>query len=150
MIIYKNEPIHTYIIRGDPIPWKRAALSGKTFYDAQRPIKNQWAISLEYQSEGQPFYKKTPLHLIANFYHAVPPSWKPQHKKEKIGAPYIFKGDLDNLVKFVLDNCNAILFDDDCTIYKISAAKLYSLEAKTEFALIPMDINGKVADYHSN
>lgn len=140
MIIYNGQELHTYTIPGQPIAWARPRLSGKTFFDAQKPIKNNWAISLEYQSEDQPFYTKTPLHLIVNFYFSVPASYKPQRRLELIGQPYLYKGDLDNLVKFLCDNCNAILFDDDCTIYQLTATKTYDLNPRTEFALIPEPI----------
>jgi hypothetical protein len=36
------------------------------------------------------------------------------------GQPYLYKGDIDNLAKFVLDSCNALLFDDDCTVYSLT------------------------------
>lgn len=136
-IFYKGKLVHTYTIPGQPIAWARPRLSGKTFYDSQRPIKNNWAISLEYQKENQPFYEKTPLQLIVNFYFSIPVSYKPSRREELIGQPYLYKGDLDNLVKFVLDNCNAILFDDDCTIFQLTATKTYDINPRTEFALVP-------------
>ncbi len=141
MIIYNGQEIHTYVIPGQPIAWARPRLSGKTFFDGQRPLKNNWAISLQYQSEEQPFFKKTPLHLIAHFYFSVPASYKPKRREELVGQPYLYKGDLDNLVKFVCDNCNAVLFDDDCTIFQLTATKTYDLNPRTEFALVPMPVS---------
>lgn len=143
MIIHNDNPCHTYRIPGNPIAWARPRLSGKTFFDAQRPIKNQWAIALEYQKENQPFYQKTPLYLIVHFYFSVPTSYKPNKKAALYGQPYLYKGDIDNLVKFVLDNCNAILFDDDCTVFKLTASKTYSEDPRTEFSLIPIISNKK-------
>jgi Holliday junction resolvase RusA-like endonuclease len=137
MIIYNGREVHTYTIPGQPIPWARPRISGRTFFDSQRPIKNIWAISLQYQREGQPFYEKTPLELVCHFYFSIPASYNPKRRKELDGEPYLYKGDLDNCVKFIGDNCNAILFDDDCTIFKINATKTYSLNPRTEFALIP-------------
>ncbi len=137
MIVHNGIELHTYIIPGQPIPWARPRLSGKKFFDGQKAIKNNWNIALEYQSEKQPFYQKTPLHLIVNFYFSIPTSYKPHHRDALIGKPYLYKGDLDNLVKFLLDNCNALLFDDDCTIYQLTASKTYALEPRTEFAIFP-------------
>jgi Holliday junction resolvase RusA-like endonuclease len=136
MIIHNGQELHTYTIPGTPIPWARPRISGKTFYDSQKPLKNNWAISLQYQHEGQPFYLKTPLHMIINFYFSPPNSLRPSKQNELLTKPYLYKGDLDNLCKFVLDNCNAILFDDDCTVWKIEASKSYDKHARTEFAFI--------------
>lgn len=143
MITYNNAPVHTYIIKGKPIAWARPKLSGKTFYDAQKPIKNNWAISLDSQRDNQPFYQSTPLHLIVNFYFEPPQSYKPAKREALVGKPFIFKGDIDNLCKWVLDNCNAILFDDDCTVFRLTACKTYALEPSTEFALIPLNVEDK-------
>lgn len=138
MIIFEGKELHTYMIPGTPIAWARPRLSGKTFYDAQKPIKNNWAISLQYQQEGQTFYLKTPLHMIINFYFEPPASLRPSKRRAMVGLPYLYKADIYNLCQFVLDNCNAILFDDDCTVFKITASKQYDLKPRTEFAIIPM------------
>jgi len=138
MIYHLGSPVHTYIVPGDPIPWERARVNKGRFFDAQRPKKNNWAISLQYQSEKQPFYEKQPLHLIAHFYFPVPNSLRPNRRQELIGQPYIYKKDLDNCVKFLMDTCAGILYHDDCLIYSVYSTKVYDLEPRTEFALIPL------------
>lgn len=139
MIYHLGLPVHTYIVPGDPIPWERARLNGKTFFDAQRYIKNNWAISLQYQRETQPFYEKIPLQLIAHFYFSAPQSLRPQKREELIGQPYIHKKDVDNLIKFLCDTCTGILYQDDCLIYSVYSTKTYDLEPRTEFALVPLN-----------
>ena len=129
--------MHTYIIRGSPTPWARARQNGRQFYDSQRPIKNTWAISLENQAEGQPFYQKTPLHLEAVFYFEPPISYKPLTRINMMGKPCILKKDLDNLIKFLLDTVTSILIDDDAHVYSINAQKIYDAEARTEFSFTP-------------
>ncbi len=137
MIVHNGIALHTYTISGQPIAWARPRLSGRTFFDSQRPIKNVWAISLQYQREGQPLYEKTPLELIAHFYFQIPLSYNPKRREELHGQPYPFRGDLDNLLKFIGDTCNAILYDDDACIFRITASKHYDLQPRTEFAFIP-------------
>lgn len=138
MIIHCGVPVHTYTVPGDPIPWERARLNGKTFFDIQRPLKNNWAIALQYQAENQPFYEKEPLLLIAHFYFAVPASLRPQRREELVGQPYTHKKDLDNLIKFLSDTCTGILYRDDCLIWSIFSTKSYALTPRTEFALVTL------------
>ena len=137
MIEYQGKEIHTYVIPGQPIAWARPRLNGRTFFDCQKPIKANWAVSLEYQRELQPFYSKVPLEFIVNFYFSIPLSYKPERRAKYRLQPFTFKPDIDNAVKFVLDCCSAILFDDDCSIFKIVATKQYDMDPRTEFAFIP-------------
>lgn len=138
MISHNNAPVHTYLIPGTPTAWARPRTSGRMFFDSQKQLKSIWAISLESQKNQQPFYIKTPLLLIAHFYFEPPVSLSPAKREALIGTPYLFKPDLDNLTKLIGDACNAILFDDDCTIVDIQTRKAYDHEARTEFALIPL------------
>ncbi len=138
MIQYQSKPVHTYVIPGAPIAWRRPGTVAKRFYDTQKSLKSNWAISLEYQKENQPFYEKTPLLLIAHFYFGIPESYSPARKAATVGQPYLYKADLDNLSKLILDACSSILFDDDCTIVELHARKSYDFDPRTEFALIPL------------
>ena len=55
----------------------------------------------------------------------------PKHKKEKmIDSPHIFKPDIDNCIKFILDCSNGIIWHDDCIVSVIFAKKIYG-EART-------------------
>ena len=133
--------MHTYTIKGTPVPWARPRQNGRVFFDSQRSIKNLWAVSLENQAEGQPFYNRTPLHLDVKFIFQPPTGFKPLTRVSLMGKPYILKKDLDNMVKFVMDSCSGILFDDDSCIYKVSAEKVYGEEACTTFGFIPLECN---------
>ncbi len=137
MIIHNGQELHTYVIEGLPIPWQRPRLSRRTFFDSQKLQKSNYALTIQSQHEGQPFYTKTPFELIVNFYFPIPCSLKPRSREELLGQPYPHKSDLDNLTKFVLDSCNSILFDDDSRCYRIIASKTYDNTPRTEFAIIP-------------
>ena len=56
-------------------------------------------------------------------------------KKWKAGIIHTKKPDLDNLIKFVKDCANGILWHDDSQVVTIEAAKLYSEEPETRILL---------------
>lgn len=141
MIEYHGKELYTYIVPGQPVAWARPRLHGRTFFDCQKPIKATWEVSLQYQGEGQPFYTRIPLEIIIDFYFSIPVSYKQERRHKYIAQPFTFRPDVDNAIKFVLDACNSILFDDDCSIFKVSASKRYDLEPRTEFAIIPHKSN---------
>lgn len=137
-IATKESVMHIYVIPGHPIPYCKPKNSGKKLFDSQRLIKNKWSNLIDDQRQGQPFYMQTPLHLIARFFFEPPENWKPEKRQSLCGTPYLYKGNADDLLKFIFHNCNAILFDDQCTVYKVSIEKVYDLEPRTEFQIIPL------------
>lgn len=62
------------------------------------------------------------------FFMAIPKSTSKKKRKEMRENIILHtkKPDLDNLVKFVFDSCNNILFDDDRQIVELTASKRYS------------------------
>ncbi len=52
-------------------------------------------------------------------------------KTGKPRAHHVTKPDLDNLVKFIADAGNGLLWEDDRQIVQIRAVKIYHKEAKT-------------------
>ena len=64
--------------------------------------------------------------LYVIFYMPMPKSWSKKRKIELDMKPHLFKRDLDNLLKMILDRAEGILFDNDKRIYSIHAEKVYS------------------------
>jgi hypothetical protein len=140
--------MHIYVIPGQPTPYCKPKNSGKQLYDTQRMIKNKWSNLLEDQRQGQPFYQQTPLHLIARFFFEPPENLRPAKREALIGQPYLFKGNTDDLLKFIFHNCNSVLFDHYCTIYKVTMEKIYDLNERTEFQLIPIETSRHTTNFH--
>ena len=61
----------------------------------------------------------------------IPKSWPKKRKEKALGAPHSSRPDLDNLVKFVGDALNDVLWKDDMVICEIAARKIYSPSPKT-------------------
>ncbi len=122
----------TYIIPGNPVPWKRAGHCAGGFYDAQKQNKLVTGTYIHNQHEGVLY--SGPLLLDITFYFPMPMSLK--HKWETMRhTPNFYRPDLSNLIKYVEDVCTGLLYKDDCLITEIKAKKLYSDVGRTEFTL---------------
>lgn len=75
------------------------------------------------------------MHVI--FFMPIPTSRSKKKQLELLNKPHLFKPDLSNLIKFVEDCCNNIVFKDDCIITSINAQKVYSDTPRTEFYFSP-------------
>lgn len=120
----------TYVILGQPVPLSRPRLSHRAVYDPQKNLKLLTGITIESQKGDDPILLGA-LRFDVTFYMKSPIS----NRKKTDGQYHSKKSDLDNLVKYVLDACNTILYKDDGQIAEIHAKKLYSSEPRTEFVL---------------
>jgi len=125
-----------YIIMGDPIPLARPRYTNRHIWDSQKQTKLIWALELQKQNIEKVLLAG-PLQLDVCFYFAVPKVMSIK-RRATIGSSFMFfRPDLDNLIKFVKDVGNKILYNDDCQICNISAKKLYDdgNGPRTEFTL---------------
>lgn len=132
---YVNEPIK-YIIKGEPIPWKRPGRNQLHVFDTQKKQKLDFQLQLQSQHESKKFYEG-PLALVVYFYMGIP---KTSLKQQQLllNTYYPYTGDLDNLIKFVQDASQGTLFENDKTICIISASKRYGSYARTEFYILEL------------
>lgn len=121
-----------YILVGNPIALARPRLSGKNVYDSQKHLKNDVALQLLNQHAGRPFYEG-PVEFHVSFYLPISKSTGTILKRSKLeNRLHTSRPDLSNLLKFVEDVGNGIIYKDDAIITKITAEKRYSLEPRTE------------------
>lgn len=117
-----------YVIVGDPIPLARARHIHNRVYDSQKALKLINGITLRAQHNDRPLLSG-PLHLNVQFYMPIAAT------SRKKAFYHVFKPDLDNLIKWICDISNSILFNDDCIVAKITATKMYDKNPRTEFTL---------------
>lgn len=98
-------------------------------------------ISLVSQHDSEEKFKG-PLHLEVTFFMPIPHTSSRKKVTNLLGAYHHKKPDLDNLIKYICDISNGILFDDDATISSVFAKKLYADTSRTEFTLMEYN-NGK-------
>lgn len=123
----------SYIIDGKPMPLSRPRFSNGVVYDSQKATKNRVSFELKAQHDGPVF--TGPLRLDVIFYMPVPDSMRRKKEDKVTYTPHFKKPDIDNLIKFLLDCSNGILFEDDSQIAIINASKIYSNLGRTEFTI---------------
>lgn len=113
-----------YTIPGQPVPLARPRFSNNHVWDCQQSEKRAGTTYLRFLHKGEPL--KGPLHVDLKFFMC--------HKK-KHKSWHCVRPDLDNLVKFVLDVANGVLYEDDKQVAKITAEKTYDIESRTEITI---------------
>lgn len=117
-----------YVLEIAPIPWTRAGLNGKHFYDRQEHEKLSIGLLLNSQHGGEPEFQG-PL-AIDMVFHMKIPTLK---AKRKAHGYHMVRPDIDNLIKLILDSindCNSI-WHDDAMVSMITAKKIYDGKPKT-------------------
>lgn len=124
------------VIYGEPIPQGRPRFTktGHT-YDPQRSknykqLVRFWVTQhLKKIAGWKPF--ENALCVDLTFYMGIPSSWSKEKRIKAINGqirPITRNGDIDNMVKAILDANNGLLWVDDCIITDISARKRYTGE----------------------
>jgi len=126
------EKSKVYVIPGTPIPLARPRFSNGHVYDCQSGEKMAIATCLRFQKKKGELFPEGPLHIDIKFF--MP------HKKKRIGSWHDARPDLDNLIKFVLDVCIGVLYEDDKQIVKITAEKVYARDGETMFILTQLPL----------
>lgn len=139
-----------FVILGDPIAQKRArACMGWDqkihVYDSQKKEKLSFAEELDHQMylayhsedlyivhEATSFTHAQCFHVEATFYMPIPKSTPKKRAGEMIGKCHSSKPDGDNLIKFVLDGMNKIVWKDDAKVCHLKIQKIYSDNPRTE------------------
>lgn len=131
-----------YIINGDPIPLQRSRSkinrNRKVFgnrkkilvYSDQQKEKIAYQWTLKAQKHTL-LDRGCDIIVYMTFYMPIPKSTPKSKLIEFWDKPHKNKPDLDNLIKWVLDCGNGILWVDDCIISEICAKKKYAECTKT-------------------
>ena len=123
--------IFKFIIRGNPVAWKRPGQSRWGRYDTQKAIKDALgAIFRAGMNQHPPLLGK--IKIIAVFFMPIPKSLP---VKDREGW-HSKKPDLDNLIKLCLDSMNGIVFKDDSQVCAIIAMKGYGDIPRTELTIM--------------
>jgi Holliday junction resolvase RusA-like endonuclease len=128
-----NTTFGPYVLDGNPTPLQRARHGNKKVFDPQKTQKLVHGISLRNQhGEQEPL--QGALHLIAYFYFRIP-----QSNKHKAHDFHYKKPDSSNLLKYIEDISNNIIFKDDAQIAITQTYKLYDTEPRTEFYIATLE-----------
>ena len=133
----------SFTIYEKPIPLQRHRHNSHCTYDPQKDQKEVTSFLIkECLAANTPHLDGShldgshldgPLHLIVQFYFKLP---KTKSLRNKKGLYHTSTPDLDNLIKYILDVMNTLIYKDDAQIFKISAQKLYTtLKPRTEITI---------------
>lgn len=88
-------------------------------------------------SEAPLAIKGVPVKLYLRFFMPIPESISKKKRELYVGCAvkHVKKPDLDNLVKFVKDCANGVLWDDDSQVVYLSASKVYHPNPATEIIM---------------
>ena len=109
-------------------------------YDPSAKDKKDFIHQLKTYNCGSPHKLKEPftgqISLMITFTFPWPKKWHRTGKHSdllKDNAPIVhtIKPDVDNLLKFVLDSGNKILWKDDCLVHQVQMKKIYGLSPET-------------------
>lgn len=136
-------PVMRYCVNGNPTPLQRPRYTmGRRPYDAQKALKHEFKYHIELQHGNTPFYTG-PVMLLGYFFFQLP-KMRLVRKEKLINTPHTQRPDADNLMKYISDCCEGILYRDDSIVFHASAIKVWSDVPRTEFIVIPIDPNAKV------
>jgi Holliday junction resolvase RusA-like endonuclease len=125
---------------GDPVPQARPRIvrGGRHSYDPKAKIKEgyKWQIKSQYREE----VLLPPLCADLIFFMPIPKSTSKLKRRQMLNGtiPHMKKPDLDNMIKFVFDCMNGLVFQDDSQISELRAKKIYSESPGTLIRLIPL------------
>ena len=128
--------IYKFEIFGNPVPLKRARISGGrgkyAMFDSQVDAKTafKWKCLVQ-QKPGKKEILDGNIKAYLEFHYQTPKSWSKKKREKMNGKFKNTKPDLDNLIKFVFDALEGTFFTNDSRIVDIHAFKVFSEEAKT-------------------
>ncbi len=117
-------------IDGNPVPYARPRVTRHGTYNPRHKEKKNIASLLS----SHKFKRLTePLKATLIFSLPIPKSTSKKNRAAMLAHTIVptKKPDIDNLIKFILDCANGVLFEDDKQIIQLVASKQYSESPST-------------------
>ena len=126
-----------FTVPGRPVPKGRPRVTRYGTYTPKATVEYERSIRESWSAQsGQSFPAGTPLFVTVSAHFEIPRSLSKKARLALRFAPHTrHHGDLDNVVKSVLDALNGHAFPDDCAVCMIHASKDYRDEPGTEVTI---------------
>lgn len=132
-----------FTVPGVPVPKARPrVMKFGTFTPAKTKNYEEFIRECWMQQSGKVLPSDTPLIVRVKAYMPIPTSISKKRHDLLVNSPHLKRGDLDNLIKSVLDGCQQFAFGDDSCVYRLEAEKLYSDEPRMEVEFEAVMPNG--------
>lgn len=119
-----------FSVEGDPVGKQRPRFSRNRTYTPKKTVEYEKLIADKAQEAmGASEPLKTPVAVYLHVNMPVPRSYSKRRLQACLAGlerPIKKVGDLDNVVKSVLDAMNAVVYVDDCQVVSIHATKIYA------------------------
>ncbi len=127
-----------FTIPGVPVAKARPRSDRNGFYTPAKTAALELSIAwlAREAMRGQPPFVE-PVAIRISAYFKPPESLPKRRRVELRGAPHARRPDLDNVVKAVLDGCNAVAFVDDAQVCRLTATKRFAEEPRVIVEIAP-------------
>jgi len=132
-----GKEVLVYILEGNPTPLARPRFGQNRVFDSQKQRKINHGLALRYIHGNKPLYEG-PLRLDVTFYLPAGKSFSAEQRNKLYGTPRPQRPDIDNLIKYILDAANGVLYKDDALIASVYADKVYDKNPRTEFTILEL------------
>ena len=133
-----------FTVKGSPKAQKRHRHTRKGFtYDPSVNDKRDFLALMHSEAPKSPYMGA--ITLKVRFCMPYPKKWFRTGKyagQLKPNAPVIYtnKPDIDNMLKFIMDSGNGVIWHDDSQIWKVVVEKVYSLTPCTEIEVKELNV----------
>lgn len=124
----------SFTVPGVPVPKGRPRVTRYATFTPQSTVDYENRIRDAWQAAGAAaFPAACPLTVEVRAYFPMPKGTSRRRRLLLEDSPHIkHRGDIDNVVKAVLDALNGRAFPDDCAVCRIVASKAMSETPRTE------------------
>lgn len=137
------ERVVSFAVDGRPVPKGRPRVTRHGTYTPKSTQVFESAIRTAWLKKGEkPFEDGEALDVMVNAYFPIP-SGTPKNKKGELHlTPCLKRGDIDNIIKAVLDALNGYAYKDDSAVYSVYGRKIYTMgEPFTEVTIRSVEVD---------
>lgn len=126
-----------FTVPGVPVPKGRPRVTRHGTYTPKSTVEYEERVRKVFLEQCPKKFipEGNPIFCAVTAYYPIPKSLSKKQQNALDDKPHIKRGDLDNIVKSVLDALNGKAFHDDGAVCLIAASKRYSERPRTEVTL---------------
>lgn len=116
-----------FAVEGRPVPKGRPRVTRHGTYTPKSTQIFEAAVRTAWLKAGEKqFEDGEALEVMVNAYFPIP-SGTPKRKRGRLDlSPYLKRGDIDNIIKAVLDALNGYAYKDDSAVFSVCGRKVYT------------------------
>jgi Holliday junction resolvase RusA-like endonuclease len=128
----------TFVVPGQPLPWKRAGTNGSHRYTPDEMAAHKFHVGYAAKAAKVRMTSgMVRLDVVAVF--TPPASMSPAKRTNLCGAPVGKVPDWDNLGKLVSDALEGIAYENDRCVALGAVAKIWGMTPRTIVTITPLD-----------